>query len=71
MALLCQITHKARIQDVQFVDVAEVGEVLLVAGEDKKVSVYKAPTDLETATDEETSQSPYKLVAEFVGHDSR
>lgn len=81
MTLLCQITHTARIQDLRFV--ARPGqstgsEVLLVAGEDKKVAVYEEGK-LETIANgdeaeevESSSQSiAYKVIGHFVGHDSR
>ncbi|KIO17670.1 hypothetical protein M407DRAFT_227773, partial [Tulasnella calospora MUT 4182] len=44
MTLLCQITHTARIQDLRFVSRpggSTDSEVLLVAGEDKKVAMYE------------------------------
>lgn len=70
MALLHQIVHTARIQDLHFAELPGK-EVLLVAAEDKRVSVYTVPTDSEPTVDGEASKQEYNLTAEFVGHDSR
>ncbi|KAG8959750.1 hypothetical protein FRC03_007526 [Tulasnella sp. 419] len=65
MALLCQIHHPSRIQDVQFFSRPDSTlELLLVAAEDKKVSVYEA----DSAEEEEAH---YRIIAEFVGHSNR
>ncbi|KAG9031824.1 hypothetical protein FRB95_002269 [Tulasnella sp. JGI-2019a] len=118
MALIHTINHPARIQDVKFISRVNdpSSEVLLVSGEDKKVSVYDpvaddspptselkkskskvtlspklnatggAPrveeeaggdvadadnTDDEEDSDEDEAHIAYRLVAEFVGHESR
>ncbi|KAG8959363.1 hypothetical protein FRC00_001692 [Tulasnella sp. 408] len=80
MTLLCQITHTARIQDLRFVSLpgkSTDSEVLLVAGEDKKVAVYeegKANTTVngENVEAEDGAQiTAYTVIGHFVGHDSR
>ncbi len=61
--LLHTITHPSRIHDVKFCKRAiGEGEVLLVAAEDKKVSVYDLPSD--------RTQVP-TVVAEMIGHTNR
>ena len=63
LALLHNITHPSRIQDVKFVQHPETNdEILLVGAEDKKLSVYVVPSD--------TSEIPY-VIAEMVGHTNR
>lgn len=63
MILLHTITHGSRIHDVEFCKhVNGEGEVLLVAAEDKKVTVYGISPDPETAP---------RAIAEIIGHDSR
>ena len=57
------VIHPSRIQDVKFVQrVTGVDEVLLVAAEDKKVTVYDVGADSKIAP---------KPIAEFVGHENR
>ncbi|ETW78732.1 hypothetical protein HETIRDRAFT_238047, partial [Heterobasidion irregulare TC 32-1] len=57
------VIHPSRIQDVKFVQrVTGVDEVLLVAAEDKKVTVYDVGADCKIAP---------KPIAEFVGHENR
>ncbi|KAG9018904.1 hypothetical protein FRB90_008485 [Tulasnella sp. 427] len=78
MTLLCQITHTARIQDLRFVSVpgkSDGSELLLVAGEDKKVAIYKEDKP-NTSADGYTIEEPeeklaYKVIGHFIGHDSR
>ena len=56
-------THPSRIQDVKFVQRATSDdEVLLVAAEDKKITVYDVGADSKIAP---------KPIAEFVGHGNR
>ncbi|PCH44568.1 WD40 repeat-like protein [Wolfiporia cocos MD-104 SS10] len=63
MTLLHTITHPSRLHDVKFCKrVVGNGEVLLVAAEDKKLSVYDLPSD-------RTIVPP--VVAEMVGHTNR
>ncbi|KAI0343342.1 WD40 repeat-like protein [Trametopsis cervina] len=63
MELLHTITHPSRIHDIKFCKhVSGDGEVLLVAGEDKKVAVYNVPSDPE---------QPLHVIAEMVGHENR
>lgn len=63
MTLLQTITHPSRIQDVRFVKrVGEEGELLLVAAEDKKVTVYDS---------ENGSNTTLPILAELVGHQNR
>ena len=57
------IHHPSRLHDVEFCKrVDGEGEVLLVAAEDKKVSIYDLPSD--------PDQAP-SIVAEMVGHTNR
>lgn len=62
MDLLCTVTHPSRIHDVKFCSrsVGD-GELLLVAAEDRKLSIYDVPKD---------SSSPV-LIAQMVGHTNR
>lgn len=63
MVVLHTINHSSRIHDIRFCRrVNGDGEVLLVAAEDKKVSVYALFSDTE---------KPPKIVAEMVGHSNR
>ncbi|KAF9819344.1 hypothetical protein IEO21_02232 [Rhodonia placenta] len=63
MSLLHTITHPSRLHSVRFCKrVVGDGEVLLVAAEDKKVSVYDIPFDV---------MSTPTIVAEMVGHTNR
>lgn len=63
MALLHSITHTSRIHDVKFCKrVIGEGEVLLVAAEDKKVSIYDVPSDREKVP---------TIIAEMIGHENR
>ena len=63
MSLLHTITHRSRVQDVRFVSrLKGDGELLLVAAEDKKVTIY----DMSGA---ESTSIP--IVAELVGHTNR
>lgn len=80
MTLLCQITHTARIQDLHFVSLpgnSTDSEVLLVAGEDKKVAVYEEGNPNTTANGDNVEAengvqtTTYKVIGHFVGHDSR
>ncbi|KDQ61940.1 hypothetical protein JAAARDRAFT_31433 [Jaapia argillacea MUCL 33604] len=68
MSLLHTITHPSRTHDLKFYlppTGSDLGEVLLVAAEDKKVSVYDLPTK------ESGPEVEPKIVAEFVGHSNR
>ncbi|KAH9926918.1 WD40-repeat-containing domain protein [Fomitopsis serialis] len=57
------INHPSRLHDVKFCKrVNGEGEVLLVAAEDKKVSIYDLPSDPEKAP---------SIIAEMVGHSNR
>lgn len=80
MTLLCQITHTARIQDLRFVSLPGKStdfEVLLVAGEDKKVAVYKEGKPNTTVNgdiveaENGAQTTAYAVIGHFVGHDSR
>lgn len=63
MVLLHTLQHRSRIQDVTFCQTVEGDrELMLVAAEDKKVTVY------ETFKDEEKVPS---IIAELVGATSR
>ncbi|KIK93527.1 hypothetical protein PAXRUDRAFT_12597 [Paxillus rubicundulus Ve08.2h10] len=63
MALRHTITHPSRIHSVRFCKrVNGEGELLLVAAEDKKVSIYNVPEDPE--------QLPM-IIAEMIGHSNR
>ncbi|KAF9224177.1 WD40 repeat-like protein [Gyrodon lividus] len=63
MALRHSITHPSRIHSVRFCKrVNGKGELLLVAAEDKKISIYEIPEDPE--------QLPV-MVAEMIGHSNR
>ncbi|KAF9565924.1 WD40 repeat-like protein [Agrocybe pediades] len=62
MELLYTITHPSRIQDTKFCSrVGEEGELLFVAAEDRKLTVYDVPKGSETPT----------IVAEMIGHTNR
>ncbi|TFK48437.1 WD40 repeat-like protein [Heliocybe sulcata] len=67
MSLLCSITHPSRVHDVKFckcsVQADNQTEFLLVAAEDKKVSLY----DVATASKKEVPS----IVAEMTGHSNR
>lgn len=77
MSLLHNITHPSRLHDLKFCKNATGKEVLLVAAEDKKVSVYDfLPLPSEgkdvTAGEETVNKGiPPKVVAEMVGHENR
>ena len=63
MVLLHTITHPSRIHDIKFCKrVTGDGEVLLVAAEDKKVSIYELPEDREKVP---------TIIAEMIGHENR
>ncbi|KAH9479299.1 p21-activated protein kinase-interacting protein 1-like [Psilocybe cubensis] len=62
MDLLYTITHPSRIHDAKFCSrVDGEGELLLVAAEDRKLSIYDVPKD---------SSSP-KIIAHLTGHTNR
>lgn len=63
LALLYTLEHASRIHDVKFVQrVDGVGEVVLVAAEDKKTTVYEVTPD---------SGTFLRPIAYFVGHGNR
>lgn len=65
MSLLYTITHPSRVHDVKFFRPAkdeEQPEFLLVAAEDKKVTVYEILA---------TADAPPRVIAELVGHTNR
>ena len=63
MTLLHSLTHPSRIHDVKFCKHVEGNsEVLLVAAEDKKLSVYDVPSD--------KNKTP-AVIAELIGHSNR
>ncbi|KIJ65420.1 hypothetical protein HYDPIDRAFT_88400 [Hydnomerulius pinastri MD-312] len=63
MVLRHTITHPSRIHSVRFCKrVNGEGELLLVAAEDKKVSIYRLPEDPE---------HPPIMIAEMIGHSNR
>jgi hypothetical protein len=65
MALLHTVPHGSRIHDLQFCTRRDVRELLLVAAEDKRVSVYLLDQD------NLSSSSPWPIVASLVGHQNR
>lgn len=63
MELLHTITHPSRIHDIRFTKRATgEGELLLVAAEDKKVTIYDVPAH---------ADQPPSVIAELVGHENR
>lgn len=65
MTLLYTITHSSRVQDVKFfLPDGNKGktELLMVAAEDKKVTVYYLPKVGETET---------QVIAQLIGHNNR
>ena len=62
MTLLHTLKHPSRIQDVKFVRADDDAELMLVAAEDKKVTVYRMPAD--------TDKTP-SIIAEMVGATNR
>ena len=63
MSLLHSLKHPSRIHDVKFCQRVEGnGDILLVAAEDKKLSIYDIPSD--------TEQQPV-IIAEMIGHSNR
>lgn len=63
MELLHTITHPSRIHDIRFTKRATgEGELLLVAAEDKKVTIYDVPAN---------ADQPPSVIAELVGHENR
>lgn len=76
MTILHQITHTSRIQDLRFVSLGD-REVLLVAGEDKRIAIYEDPSErtnhpAEKGQDQEVIPgSEYRIVRELVGHQNR
>ena len=63
MTLIHTLQHPSRIHDVRFCKrVEDKGELLLVAAEDKRVTVYEVPSDHE---------KPPSIIAHFVGHENR
>ena len=65
MALLHTFPHGSRIHDFRFCTRRDGRELLLVAAEDKRVSVYLLDQD------ELPSLSPWPIVATLVGHQNR
>lgn len=62
MDLLYTITHPSRIHDAKFCSrVGGEGELLLVAAEDHKLSIYDVPKEFGTPT----------IVAQMIGHTNR
>jgi len=64
MALLRTIVHPARIHSIFFCKTNTDGEVLLVAAEDKQVTIYLMPE-----ADNEQSASP--IIGYLSGHTNR
>jgi hypothetical protein len=63
MTLLHTITHPSRLHDIHFCKrVSDSGELLLVAAEDKKLSIYDVTLN--------TEDVPF-IVAEMIGHSNR
>lgn len=63
MVLLHTITHPSRLHDGQFCKVSgREQELLLVAAEDKKVSIYEIRPG---------SKEPPKVIGELIGHENR
>jgi protein MAK11 len=63
LVLLHTITHPSRIHDVKFIrHPTTEDQLLLVAAEDKKLSVYVIPSD-------ETERP--RVIAEMIGHSNR
>jgi len=63
LAMLHTVTHPSRVHDVKFIKHPTTEEeLLLVAGEDKKLSIYIIPSD--------PSQAP-RIIAHMVGHSNR
>ncbi|KAH7910234.1 WD40-repeat-containing domain protein [Hygrophoropsis aurantiaca] len=63
MVLRHTITHPSRIHNIRFCNRAHAaGEIMLVAAEDKKVSIYDIPEDHDTLP---------TIIAELVGHTNR
>lgn len=61
--MLHTVTHPSRVHDVKFIKHPTTEEeLLLVAGEDKKLSIYIIPSD--------PSQAP-RIIAHMVGHSNR
>jgi protein MAK11 len=64
MKLQKLINHPSRLHDLRFLRLSDGRECLLIAAEDRKVSVYS----YENGDLEDTSQPPY---AAFIGHSNR
>lgn len=63
MTLLHTLIHPSRLHDIKFCRrVGGTGEVLLAAGEDKKLSIYDIPPEKER---------PPRIIAEMIGHSNR
>lgn len=76
MSLLQSITHPARIHDIAFCKGPEDQEVLLVAAEDTKVTLYLLPaveTESESSDEDDTAglhKNP-PVIAYLTGHMNR
>jgi hypothetical protein len=78
MTLLHSITHTARIHDVLLAeDPSDASKsILLIAAENKKVTVYSLPPQSARGADDEEDEDeaeklPPVVFAEFVGHANR
>lgn len=66
MAPLCSMTHPSRIHDVKFFHSNSQNiEYILVAAEDKKVTIYELPMKDEESVDQ------LKVVGQLIGHQNR
>ncbi|KIK63233.1 hypothetical protein GYMLUDRAFT_41562 [Collybiopsis luxurians FD-317 M1] len=74
MSLLYSISHPSRLHDIRFCKpiASDERELLLVAAEDKKVSVYSSlPGRHHPTAGRDTEGAEPKLVAVMVGHENR
>jgi hypothetical protein len=87
MTIIQTISHPSRVQDVRFArhplikEHKDAHDLLFVAAEDKRISVYASSPQTgqrgegETGNDEEkggsTQEFEYKIMAELVGHTNR
>jgi protein MAK11 len=65
MSLLQSVTHPARVHEILFCKGVKYQDVLLVAAEDKKVTLYALPT---IGEDEDEAEKPDATALPIIGY---
>lgn len=68
MSLLQSVTHPARIHEILFCKGPKDQDVLLVAAEDKKVTLYVLPTIAIADDDEDDAEKPDATALPIIGY---